>query len=69
MPGLSCGMRDLYFFSCSMWDLVPQPGIEPQPSALGTHREETLVQGHRTKVSIREEHEKMGGKMLKNREG
>ena len=52
-----------------MWDLVPQPGIEPQPSALGTHREETLVQGHRTKVSIHEEHEKMGGKMLKNREG
>ena len=24
------------FFSCSMWDLVPWPGIEPGPSALGT---------------------------------
>ena len=22
-------------FSCSLWDLVPQPGIEPQPPALG----------------------------------
>ena len=22
--------------SGSMWDLVPQPGIEPRPSALGT---------------------------------
>ena len=22
-------------FSCGMWDLVPRPGIEPGPSALG----------------------------------
>ena len=22
-------------FSCSMWDLVPWPGVEPGPSALG----------------------------------
>ena len=28
----SCGMRTL---TCSMWDLVPWPGIEPGPSALG----------------------------------
>ena len=46
-PGLSCGtwdlhcgMRDLLvvaceLFSCSMWDLVPWPGIEPGPPALG----------------------------------
>ena len=31
--GLSWHMRDL--FSCGMWDLVPQPGIEPAPLALG----------------------------------
>ena len=30
--GLSCGMQDL---SCGMWDLVPRPGIEPGPPALG----------------------------------
>ena len=28
----SCGMRTL---SCSVWDLVPWPGIEPGPPALG----------------------------------
>ena len=28
----SCGMRTL---SCGMWDLVPWPGIEPRPPALG----------------------------------
>ena len=28
----SCGIRTL---SCSMWDLVPWPGVEPGPSALG----------------------------------
>ena len=28
----SWGMRA---FSCSMWDLVPWPGIEPRPPALG----------------------------------
>ena len=22
---------------CVMWDLVPQPGIEPRPPALGAH--------------------------------
>ena len=22
-------------FSCGMWDLVPRPGIEPRPPALG----------------------------------
>ena len=43
-PGLSCSMKNLlsllwyaacYLFSCNMWDLVPQPEIEPRPSALG----------------------------------
>ena len=24
-------------FGCSMWDLVPLPGIEPGPPALGAH--------------------------------
>ena len=28
----SCGTRIL---SCGMWDLVPRPGIEPGPPALG----------------------------------
>ena len=33
---LSCGMKDLFswgmeMFSCSMQDLVPQPGMEPRP--------------------------------------
>ena len=32
LPGLGCGMRAL---SCSMLDLVPGPGIEPRPPALG----------------------------------
>ena len=32
MPGLHCSMQDL-IFSCSMWDLVPQPRIEPRPPA------------------------------------
>ena len=31
-PGLSSGM---WTFSCSMWDLVHCPGIEPRPPALG----------------------------------
>ena len=31
-PGLSCSMQTL---SCSIWDLVPWPGIEPGPPALG----------------------------------
>ena len=51
VPGLSCGMWSLLlFFSvaacrtfscslqtliCSMWDLVPLPGIEPGPPTLG----------------------------------
>ena len=26
VPGLGCSMQDLQFFSCDMWDLVPQPG-------------------------------------------
>ena len=30
-PGLSCGLRTL---SCSMWILVPCPGIKPRPPAL-----------------------------------
>ena len=29
---LSCDMRTL---SCGLWDLVPRPGIEPRPPALG----------------------------------
>ena len=33
---LSCGMWDA--FSCSIWDLVPWPRIEPKPPALGTRR-------------------------------
>lgn len=28
----SCSTQTL---SCSMWDIVPKPGIEPQPSSLG----------------------------------
>ena len=31
-PGLSCIMQTL---SCDIWDLVPLPGIEPRPPALG----------------------------------
>ena len=41
-PGLSCGTHKLCgflvacgIFSCSMWDLVPWPGIKPGPSVLG----------------------------------
>ena len=41
-PGLSCNMQYCNFFSCgmqilscSLGDLVPWPGIEPEPSALG----------------------------------
>ena len=33
-PGLIAARR---IFSCSMWDLVPWPGIEPQPPTLGGH--------------------------------
>ena len=29
---ISCGMRNL---SCGLWDLVPWPGLEPGPPALG----------------------------------
>ena len=36
---LRCGTRDLrcgmWTLSCGMWDLVPWPGIEPGPPALG----------------------------------
>ena len=32
MRSFSCGMQAL---SCGMQDLVPCPGIEPRPSALG----------------------------------
>ena len=32
LPGLSCSMPAL---SCDMLDLVPRPGIEPRPPALG----------------------------------
>ena len=32
MQVLSCSMQTL---SCGMWDLLPQPGIEPRPHALG----------------------------------
>ena len=36
---LPCSMQNLLVvaceFSCSMWDLVPSPGIEPRPPALG----------------------------------
>ena len=31
VPSLSCHVWE---FHCSMWDLVPQPGIEPVPPAL-----------------------------------
>ena len=30
--GPSCGMQSL---SCGLWDIVPRPGIEPGPPALG----------------------------------
>ena len=42
--GLSCSMQDLWslilvpargLFSCGLWDLVPRPGIERGPPALG----------------------------------
>ena len=42
VPGLSWGTQDLWsslcharHFSCSMWDLVLLPGIEPWPPVLG----------------------------------
>ena len=41
VPGLSCNMRDLLVAACRllvaacMQDLVPWPGIEPRPPALG----------------------------------
>ena len=46
VPSLSCGTQDLFLFfnavcgifSCGMWDLVPQPRIEPRPPALGLWR-------------------------------
>ena len=31
---LHCNSHN-HFFSCSMWDLVPSPGIEPGPPAFG----------------------------------
>ena len=38
-PGLSCGTQDLLAshlnLSCGMWDLIPQPGIEPGAPTLG----------------------------------
>ena len=43
-PGLSCGIRTL---SCSMWILVPCPGIKPRPSAL---EEQSL--NHRTTTEV-----------------
>ena len=33
MLRLSCNMQD--GFSCGMWDLVPWPGTEPEPSEFG----------------------------------
>ena len=35
VPGLGCSMQALQFFSCNMWDLVPQSGMELRPLALG----------------------------------
>ena len=41
VPDLSCGTRDLLVVACQllvavcMWDLLPRPGIEPGPTALG----------------------------------
>ena len=34
-PGLSCGTQDFWFFSCSMWDLVPWPGFKPGALCIG----------------------------------
>ena len=34
-PGLSLAFG---IFSCSLWDLVPQPEMEPRPPALGARR-------------------------------
>ena len=31
VPGLICGTR----LGCSIWDLVPRPGMEPGPPASG----------------------------------
>ena len=28
----------MQILSCSMWDLVPRPGMEPRPPALGEQR-------------------------------
>ena len=41
VPGLSCGMWDLLLvacrmFGCSIWNLVPWRGIEPELPALGS---------------------------------
>ena len=33
--GIFLGACEVPFFSCDMWDLVPRPGIEPRPLALG----------------------------------
>ena len=42
MQDLHCGLRDCFFFSlackifsCSLWDIVLQPGMEPRPHGLG----------------------------------
>ena len=32
MPGFSCGMQTL---TCSMWDLIPWPGIKPIAPEVG----------------------------------
>ena len=50
-PGLSCSAHNLFAAVVGMWDLVPQPGIEPWLPALGawslshrTTREVLMVQ-------------------------
>ena len=42
-PDIICSMWDLQssllhmgFFSCGTWDLVPWPGLKPEPTVLGT---------------------------------
>ena len=53
--GLSCSIQIL---ACGMWDLVPWPGIEPEPPALGlwslshwTNREVPLVYSYTQSIA------------------
>ena len=43
----SCSMWTL---SCGMWDLVPKPGIQPRPPALGVGKQPLDCQGSPTQI-------------------